>query len=53
MKKIAKTPILRLTEKFDRQLLKILNYELQALKETQNMLVKSLRAKSGDDLLVA
>ena len=52
MKKIAKTPIVKLTEKFDRQLLRILSNELQAVKETKNQIIKSLKPGS-DGLLVA
>jgi len=53
MKKNTKTPIVKLTEKFDRQLLRILNNELQAVKETKNQIIKSLNPGSDDGLLVA
>lgn len=51
MKIVTKTPITRLTEKFDRQLLRLLKNELAVVKETKEQIIKSL--KSDDGLQVA
>lgn len=53
MKNTTETPIIRLTEKFDKQLLRILKNEIKAVKETKNQIIKSLKPGSDDGLLVA
>ncbi|WP_207531699.1 hypothetical protein [Desertivirga arenae] len=53
MKKFTETKIVKLTEKFDRQLLKILNNELKAVKEAKEQIIKTLKPGSDDGLLVA
>ncbi len=51
MKKSNK--IIKLSERFDKQLLNILSEELKALKTTKDQIVKTLKPGSDDDLLVA
>lgn len=53
MKKLNDTKIVKLTEKFDRQLLKILNNELKAVREAKDQIIKTLKPGSDDGLLVA
>ena len=51
MKKQPKTTIIKLSERFDKQLLSILSKELNSLKVAKNELIKSLNP--NNDLLVA
>lgn len=53
MKKQNKPTIIKLSERFDKQLLNILSQELDALKNTKNNIIKTLRPKSNDGLQVA
>jgi|GEM_PF-1005875 len=53
MKKQNQNNIIKLSERFDKQLLSILSQELAALKTTKNQIIKTLKSDSGDDLLVA
>jgi hypothetical protein len=51
MKQSTKNPIIKLSEKFDKQLLSILSDELRNIKDAKNQLVKTLNSNNG--LLVA
>ncbi|MBC8054410.1 MAG: hypothetical protein H7Y13_15220 [Sphingobacteriaceae bacterium] len=53
MKKQSKPTIIKLSERFDKQLLSILSKELDALKSTKNHFIKTLRPTSDDGLQVA
>ena len=53
MKKSAQTPIIQLTEKFDRQLLNMLSEELKSLKKAKNNLLQTFKPRTDDGLLVA
>lgn len=48
-----KNSIIKLSEKFDRQLLNILSQELGLIKETKNKIIKELTPDSDSGLLVA
>ena len=50
MKKEVKNQLVKLSEKFDKQLLTILSEELKALKEAKTQIIKSF---TDDGLLVA
>ena len=52
MKKQSKTTIIKLSERFDKQLLNILSKELNALKSTKDNIIKTLRQNSDDGLQV-
>jgi hypothetical protein len=53
MKKQAKPTIIKLSERFDKQLLNILSKELNSLRTTKNNLINTLRPGSDDGLQVA
>lgn len=53
MKKQNKNTMVKLSEKYDKQLLNILSEELQLLKEAKNTLIKRLNSGSGGGLQVA
>ena len=53
MKKQSKTTIIKLSERFDKQLLNILSKELNSLKSTKDNIIKTLRPNSDDGLQVA
>ncbi|MEJ6980505.1 hypothetical protein WG906_08595 [Pedobacter sp. P351] len=53
MKKQSQTAIIKLSERFDKQLLNILSKELDSLKSAKNNIINTLRPKSDDGLLVA
>ncbi|MBC7914802.1 MAG: hypothetical protein H7Y07_11850 [Pyrinomonadaceae bacterium] len=47
------TNIIKLSERFDKQLLNILSQELNTLKSTKNNFLKTLNTATNKDLLVA
>jgi hypothetical protein len=53
MKKQSTTTIIKLSERFDKQLLSILSRELDAIKSAKDNIVKTLRPNSDDGLQVA
>lgn len=53
MKMQSKSNIVKLSERFDKQLLNILSKELDTLKSTKNNIIKTLRSNSDDGLQVA
>jgi len=52
MKKQPTTPIIKLSERFDKQLLTILSKELSTLRSAKNDIIKALKP-NNDGLLVA
>ncbi len=53
MKKPTQPTIIKLSERFDKQLLNILSQELGSLKTTKNHIIKSLGSKPDGGLRVA
>ena len=53
MKKQHKPTIIKLSERFDKQLLSILSKELDALKSTKDHIVKKLQPRADDGFLIA
>ncbi|WP_207427983.1 hypothetical protein [Pedobacter sp. SYSU D00535] len=53
MKKANKTTVIKLSERFDKELLNILSEELKSLKSTKDSIIKTLRPNSNDGWLVA
>ncbi len=53
MKKQTKTNIIKLSERFDKQLFTILSKELDALKSAQDLIIKKLQPKPEDGVMVA
>lgn len=53
MKKENNTPVIKLSERFDKELLNILSAELRSLKNTKNAIIKKLNPDSGNGLMLA
>jgi len=53
MKKHNKNSVIKLSEKFDKQLLNLLSEELSAVREARAQILKSLNRGSNDELMVA
>ncbi len=53
MKKQRNNTVIKLSERFDKQLLNILSKELNSIKATKDNIIKTLRPNSDDGLQVA
>jgi hypothetical protein len=53
MKKQTKPTVIKLSERFDKQLLSLLSQELQSLRTTKNHIIKTLSPKPDGGLQVA